>query len=210
MPNGRTGISRREVLKSLAAAVAVAAGATPRVAGAARAQPAGSGINVTLPGLSVVEVETTHFFSLEEKQMIATVADLIIPTDEVSPGARAAGAHDWIDFVVANSPESVKHQWREGLRALDRSSEEMAGRKFLELSPGERQKLLEEFAQREDAPETPGERFFALAKEATVNGYYTSEIGLMKDLKFRGGTYVAEPDASCPASTRHASDAKSQ
>src|SRR2546427_6080108 len=50
------------------------------------------------------------------------------------------------------------------------------------------------------SPGTPEERFFALAKEATVNGYYTSEIGLMKDLKFKGGTYVAGPETSCPAS----------
>ncbi len=59
------------------------------------------------------------------------------------------------------------------------------------------------FAEREEAPVNPGERFFALAKQATVNGYYTSEIGLMKDLRYRCAGYVAAPDGSCPARLIH-------
>ncbi len=205
------GASRREVLKKFATAIAAAVGAArlrrgleicqPEASG--RAEPLGSGIKTPFPEVPAGGAEKTHFFSPEEKEVIATVADLIIPTDEVSPGARAAGVHDWIDFVVANSPAPVQQQWREGLRALDHSSEERAGRKFLALDPEKQRKLLEEFAQREEAAATPGERFFALAKEATVNGYYTSEIGLMKDLKYQGGTYTAEPDTSCPGAVRH-------
>jgi hypothetical protein len=121
----------------------------------------------------------------------------MIPTDEVSPGARAAGVHDWIDFVVANSPVEVQERWREGLAALDRSSQESCGRRFFELDQDAQRKLLEKFAAHEEYPSTPGERFFALAKEATVDGYYTSEIGLMKDLRYQGGSYASEPDTAC-------------
>jgi hypothetical protein len=163
-----------------------------------------------LPSVPAVGTEKTRFFSPEEKEVIATVADLIIPTDAVSPGARTAGVHDWIDFLVANSPGPVQERWREGLTALDHSSEGRAGRRFLELDLGQQRKLLEEFAQREDAPLTPAERFFVLAKEATVNGYYTSEIGLIRDLRYQGDRYAAQPDTSCPGRPGGTRDAGSE
>ena len=193
------GISRREVLQNICGAIA-AAGLAPWRASPAHASPGASGIKVAVPSVPAMGTGKSSFFSPVEKEMVATVADLIIPTDDISPGARAAGVHDWIDFVVANSPPEVHERWREGLATLDRASEESAGRKFLQLDAEHQRALLAQFAEREEAPVTAEERFFALAKEATVNGYYTSEIGLMKDLKFKGGTYVAGPETSCPAS----------
>ncbi len=193
-----TDVSRREILRKLIGAITAAATASWRIE-AGRAHPRDSGMKTPLPAVTAVGTENPHFFACQEKEVIATVAELIIPTDEVSLGARAAGVHDWIDFLVANSPATVQQQWREGLAALDHASEESAGRKFLKLDPVQQRKLLEQFVQHEDAPATPGERFFVLAKEATVNGYYTSEIGLMKDLRYRGGSYAPEPDVSCPA-----------
>jgi hypothetical protein len=70
--------------------------------------------------------------------------------------------------------------------------------------------LLERCAERKEAPATPTERFFVLAKEATVNGYYTSEIGLMQDLKYQGASYVGGPKASCPVRTSLASAGEGQ
>ena len=152
-----------------------------------------------MPTITATGTAKTHFFTGEEKEAIATVADLIIPTDEVSPGARAAGVHEWIDFVVANSPTDTQQQWRDGLAALDRSSLENTGQRFRQLAQEKQAQLLKHFAEHEFAPTTPAERFFALAKEATVNGYYTSEIGLVKDLRYAGGTFVDGPETHCPA-----------
>lgn len=199
-------VGRRDVLKSLTGAIAAAALAPWRGSALCAAMPAPSGIKTPQPVIPAVGTEKASFFSPREKEMVATVADLIIPTDEVSPGARAAGVHDWIDFIVANSPCEVQQRWRDGLAALDRASEENGGKKFLELEPEQQRKLLERIAERGESPATPGERFFVLAKEATVNGYYTSEIGLLKDLKYQGATYVSEPDISCPA--KHAGSEK--
>lgn len=190
--------TRRELLKSLGTVIAAATLARARTLGLA---PGLSGIKVPVPGVTAAGTANLHFFSPDEKEAVAVVADLMIPTDEVSPGARAAGVHNWIDFVVANSPRAVQQQWREGLAALDRTSEDTAGKKLLALDAFARRRLLEMCAQHENAPSTPAERFFALAKEATVNGYYTSEIGLMQDLKYQGATYVDGPEVSCPAHT---------
>ncbi len=192
-------MDRREMLAGFSRAIAAAALGAQWAEGLARAAPPPSGIKVPEPRLTATGTDKANFFTAEERESIATVADLIIPADEVSPGARAAGVHDWIDFLVANSPNEVGQRWREGLAALDGASLDLAGRGFSELRLDEKRKLIEKFAEREDHPTTPGERFFVLAKQATVDGYYTSEIGLMKDLKYRGGTYVNEPDNSCPA-----------
>ncbi len=192
-------VGRREMLRGLSSAIAAAAIAPWRGAGSGRAQPVAPGVKMPLPPISATEREKLNFFSPQEKEMIANVAELVIPTDEGSPGARAAGVQDWIDFIVANSPAAVQKQWRAGLAAMDQFSLEVAGKKFLELEAAGQQKLLEQLAEREDSPRTPSECFFALAKEATVKGYYTSEIGLLKDLRYQGGSYVAAPDVTCPA-----------
>jgi hypothetical protein len=195
---GDGALTRREVLSKLATVIVAAAVARWRELGGAQAAPLPSGVRIPLPTLPATGTANLHFFSSHEKELLATVADLIIPTDEVSPGAREGGVHEWIDFVVANSPPAIQQQWREGLAALDRLALDATGRKFLELDPPNRERLLEQLAGREFAPETPGERFFVLAKEATVNGYYTSEIGLVRDLRYQGGTYVGQPDWNCP------------
>ncbi len=39
---------------------------------------------------------------------------------------------------------------------------------------------------------TPVEKFFITAKEATIHGYYTSEIGIHKELRYKGNQLLAE------------------
>jgi len=192
-------MSRREVLSRLCSVLATAAWARWSEVTAKSAAVLPSGVKTPVPTITATGTAKTHFFTAEEKEVVAAVADLIIPTDEVSPGARAAGVHEWIDFVIANSPANVQQQWREGLAILDGLSLESSGQKFQQLALEKQAKLLEQLAEHEFAPQTPSERFFALAKEATVNGYYTSEIGLKKDLRYAGGTFVDAPESECPA-----------
>ena len=39
---------------------------------------------------------------------------------------------------------------------------------------------------------TPLEAFFCNTKQATIHGYYTSEIGIHKDLRYKGNQILAE------------------
>jgi hypothetical protein len=45
---------------------------------------------------------------------------------------------------------------------------------------------------RPDPRRTPLEEFFANTKQATIHGYYTSEIGIHKELRYKGNTLLAE------------------
>jgi len=53
------------------------------------------------------------FFSSDEYATLELLADLIIP-DDTTPGAREAGASEFIDFVVASDPE-IQASFRYGI-----------------------------------------------------------------------------------------------
>lgn len=136
------------------------------------------------------------FFSLDQKATISALADLIIPADEVSPGAKAAGVEDYVDFVVANESRDVQQAWTDGLRALDKTSRAKFGNEFRAASADQQEKLLAEIAGEETSPRTGAGRFFVRVKRAVAEGFYTSKIGLQDDLKYQGNTYVEAP-ATC-------------
>ena len=83
--------------------------------------------------------------------------------------------------MVATSNDSIKEQWRDGVRLFQ---EAMANSSSAEA--------LAQAAAHETHPTTDLERFFVALKQMTVNGYYTSEIGIHQDLEYIGNTYVAE------------------
>lgn len=105
--------------------------------------------------------------------------EMIIPADDHSPGAHAAQVSLFADLMVATGDDAVKTQWRNGLRFM----REEAERSSLAAA-------LAKASVNEGDPRTELERFFATLKRATVNGYYTSEIGIHQDLQYRGNTYL--------------------
>ena len=76
------------------------------------------------PGASSPTAAGGRFFNHQEMETIAAISDLIIPTDEHSPGAAAAGVSDFIDLMINESSNETKALWREGLAAVDRMSEQ--------------------------------------------------------------------------------------
>jgi hypothetical protein len=118
------------------------------------------------------------FFTNEEYALVDDLSEMIIPTDDKSPGAKAAKVADFIDFTLAEAFEQEERDdFREGLKI------------FLETPPGEREALLSKAAQNEKHPQTPEEKFFRLLKEYTIRGYYTSKIGIHDDMDYKGNVY---------------------
>jgi len=68
----------------------------------------------------------------------------------------------------------------------------MFGKEFAAASEADQVKLLTEISKNERAPQTVEERFFRTVKGATIDGYYTSEIGIKKELQYKGNTYLKE------------------
>ena len=145
-----------------------------------------------LPGASVPTAERGRFFNHQEKETIAAISDLIIPTDEHSPGARAAGVTDFIDLMVSESSNETRALWREGLAAVDRMSEQRFSAAFNQAGQEHQVSLLKAISRNERRPRTIEERFFVAIKSLTVDGYYTSPIGIHEELRYKGNAYLKE------------------
>jgi len=138
------------------------------------------------PAASATGTHVAQFFNPEQLEEIAALCETIIPTDHHSPGARAAAVHEYIDDVVAVADQKTKDLWTAGLAAVDSMAGQSCGRRFAECDAGRQTELLEKLAAHEDLPQTPEERFFVALKNATVEGYYTSAIGIHQDLQYQG------------------------
>jgi len=133
-----------------------------------------------------------RFFTAAENRAVIELSERIIPADESSPGAKAARVSEFIDLMVSESPDGTKKQWREGLAAIDKMSRDKFGVAVADASADQQVELLKEISKNERSPQTVEERFFRLIKNATVDGYYTSEIGIHKELRYKGNSYLKE------------------
>lgn len=136
------------------------------------------------------------FFTVAEYATVEVLADLIIPSDD-TPGAREGGVSEFIDLMVSRDA-ILQLKFRNGLSWLDAHSKARAGSAFSRLTPAQQSTLLESLAYKKKfrQGEEQGREFFALIREYTVMGFYTSEIGL-KELDYPGLKFYAE-SPSCP------------
>jgi hypothetical protein len=138
---------------------------------------------------------TPQFFKPEEFRTVELLTEMIIPTDE-KPGAREAQVANYIDFIVFSAAEfrpELQQQWIAGLQLLDSASRTKYGESFNTLSSAQREALLTEMSSPEGNAQTnhPGYNFYRLVKEMTVEGFYSSRIGLMDVLEYKGLTYLS-------------------
>lgn len=132
------------------------------------------------------------FFTPEELALVTTISDMIIPTDEHSPGAKEAGVPAFIDLMVSESGQETRTLWRDGLAAVEKLSREKFSAGFNSATAAQQTKLLTEISKDERTPDTLEERFWVAIKNLTIDGYYTSEIGIHQDLQYKGNSFVKE------------------
>ena len=144
------------------------------------------------PGASLPVTEGARFFNPQEMETIAAISDLIIPTDQHSPGARAAGVSGFIDLMVNESSNETKALWRDGLAAVDKMSELHFSAAFIRAGQEQQISLLKTISRNERRPKAIEERFFVAIKSLTVDAYYTSAIGIHQDLQYKGNAILKE------------------
>jgi len=127
------------------------------------------------------------FFTPAEFVLVDEMSDMIIPTDQQSGGARAAGVAGYIDARLAESFEPEPPQrWRAGIQAVEALSREMSGKPFMDSTPEQRLALLTRIAAAESDPKTDAEKFFREIKSSTIHAYYTSKVGIHDDQQYKG------------------------
>jgi len=123
---------------------------------------------------------------------LETLVEAIIPADDRSPGAKQARVADYIDLLLAESEPEWTLRWFGGLAALDAEATRRFNTPFARLNPAQLDAILQDISRNERAPKTPLEEFFVMSKEATIRGYYTSEIGIHQELKYQGNKFLRE------------------
>ena len=179
----RVGVSRRAALKAIGTGVGTAA-ALPWLSDEgllafARLQET--------PGAPQLKV-----LSRPQFETLEVLVEAIIPTDERSPGAKQARVADYIDLLLSEVDREIALQWFGGLAALDAEAMTRFRSPFGRLNAGQIDTILQSISRNEKAPQMPLETFFVIAKQATIRGYYTSNIGIHQELRYKGNQFLRE------------------
>jgi hypothetical protein len=123
-----------------------------------------------------------------QEALIAAIADTIIPDTKGVPGARAAGVGPFIVMMLQDCYTSeVQNVFAEGLMRVDEVSKSKFKKAFKDLSLTDRENIFKFFKAEAEAHKKAGtspSHFFPLMYELTCLGYYTSEIGATKALRY--------------------------
>jgi hypothetical protein len=166
-------LNRRDVFKVTAGAVVASQVAALRPVFAATAGP--------------------RFFSADELAMVDELSEILIPADDHSPGARAAQVARYIDYTLAEAFEEDKRtEWRDGLTHVDALARSMHGQTFMSLTPVQRVSVVTRMAANESKPTSDVEKFFARLKRETAGAYYSSDIGIHKEMEYKGNVLLQE------------------
>jgi len=132
----------------------------------------------------LVEAQGQHkFFSAQEFDIVDELMEIIIPTDDHSPGARAAQCAAYVDQRLAEEPDAnIRESWRAGIKQVDEWSKSMNTAPFMAATSAGRTAVVERLATES--------KFFAPLKEATIHAYYTSKIGIHQEMEYKGNVLI--------------------
>lgn len=192
----RTHVSRRQTLKAAVLGIPAAA--------ALKLIPleAGEHTHALIKGEKAAAPAGSYdpkFFKPDQYRTLRALCNAIIPPDDRSGGALEAGAPEFIDLLTSEN-EDYQRRLGGGLLWLDATCLKRYGEVYLQCSPSAQAEMLNLIAYRASADKdpglSPGVHFFALLRDLTVDGYFTSEIGI-KYLRYIGNTPM--PDfLGCP------------
>jgi hypothetical protein len=129
-----------------------------------------------------------------QEDLVAEIADTIIPDTKDVPGAKAARLGPFIVMMIQDCYTSdMQEHFASGLKKIEEVSQSQFNKSFKSLTLKERESIFKMFkseaeAQKKNSSSQNGAiappHFFQLVCELTYLGYYTSEIGATKALRY--------------------------
>jgi gluconate 2-dehydrogenase gamma chain len=172
----KIGISRRDVLRSLAVGVTTGSVLTMIPAQAAEFAHA----LVQKEKAAAAGKYAPKFFPAHQYETLVSLCDTIIPKDEKSGGAVEAGAPEFIDLITSENVE-YQTEFGGGLMWLDNHCIDEFGKVYMECTPEQRKTTLDLIAYRKNGKARPelkqGIAFFAALRNMTCDGLYTNFPG---------------------------------
>jgi hypothetical protein len=184
------GLNRRDALRTLAAGTIGAVASTTWVeslSALAQAHAHAAAPPVAAQGWA------PRVLTARQNTTVITLTELIIPETD-TPGARAAGVNRFIDGVLHEATPPDRDKFVRGLAWIDERSTALFGTAFADAGVTQQTTLLTRLADADntDAGDRPGVEFFRAIKSMTISGYYTTEIGLRRELGDDGRLMLAE------------------
>ncbi|PYV37764.1 MAG: hypothetical protein DMG06_27230 [Acidobacteria bacterium] len=132
------------------------------------------------------------FFDAHQNETVVALSDLIIP-DTDTPGAKAALANRFIDLLLGAEAPQAQQQYVQALGWLDGHCFSQYERPFVQLSPAQQAEVLTLLTHENDNPEMAhGVKLFRIVKNSIVEAYYSSEIGMLQELKYETNPFQSE------------------
>ncbi len=116
-----------------------------------------------------------------------------------TPGAKAVRVNEFIDLILTEwASDEERKKFLDGLADVDRKSNELFGKTFVECSQPQQEDLLRDLDQaaaverhardlhlrpRNERESPLDHSFFESFKRLTLTGYYTSEVGFKQELR---------------------------
>jgi len=136
---------------------------------------------------------TANMTTLEDQDHIAfldEVADTILPDTKSSPGAKAAKVGAFMTVMVRDCYEPKDQDvFLKGFSQIDDAANKKFSKKFMDLDVTQKTALLTDLDKEQQAysktkkPKDPN-HYFRMMKELTLLGYFTSEVGATKALRY--------------------------
>jgi hypothetical protein len=116
----------------------------------------------------------------QESELLAEVCEAILPKTD-TPGAKDALCHRYIDEMMANFfTEEKQKYYKSSLAVFDDKAKAKYSKAFVALNPTEKEEILAHLAKEaKEYKDETGEKphIFKAIKDATISGYFTSEVG---------------------------------
>jgi hypothetical protein len=147
------------------------------------------GANAFLTGCASPPPKGDGLLNKAQLDFLNEIADTILPPT-TTPGAKEANVAAFMNIMVRDCYEPKDQQiFIEGLDKLDAVCRIKEGKKFMDCNTAERTSFLIAMDAEQKAytsnkkPEDPG-HYFRMYKELTLLGYFTSEPGCTKALRY--------------------------
>jgi hypothetical protein len=136
---------------------------------------------------------TPRVLTARQNEAVVALTELIIPQTE-TPGAKAALVNRFIDGVLNDARPADRDTFLRGLAWIDERSRALFGNDFVSATSADQTALLTRLSSEgNSAGEAPlGVEFFQAIKSMTINGYYTTQVGLRQELGDDGQLFHAE------------------
>jgi len=187
-------MKRRRFVQAIAAAPAAPAALAQRAP--APSTPTEEAANLEFTHLDAAADPAPHFFTPAQIAALRRLSDILMPAIGEAPGALAAEAPEFLDFLISASPADRQQLYRAGLDALNAQAKKRFNKPFADVDAAQADVLLAPLREpwTYEPPTDPLARFLRAAKQdvrtATTNSKVFSAASSGGGARrFGGGLY---------------------